>query len=364
LKKQNLTGKEIKNEMRVIALLAFVALFALVFTQKAQPKGFNPKKYASCMASKLGIDANKAISCVVKCKKDAQCYPSCLGIDAEKALVAAVACALSASKKSGKTAGVPKKPTKMRFDPKKFALCLAGKLGIDADKALGCAVSCKTNVKCYPGCLGVDAEKVIYAAVECALATKKAVAKKVVKAVKVAKKHMFKIDPKKFAVCIAGKLGIDADKALGCAVSCKTNINCYPSCLGVDAQKVILAAIECVVADKAFKHQKPKSKGTKKPTKLKGFDPKKFAVCLAGKLGIDANKALSCAVSCKTNVKCYPGCLGVDAKKALVAAVECAFEQKKASGSKRLSQGQEKQLLSVLKSIVKRIVKEQKPVRQ
>jgi len=79
-----------------------------------------------------------------------------------------------------------------------------------------------------------------------------------------------KFDPKNFAKCVADKLGINVEKAVSCAFSCKTDINCYPSCLGItDKEKVIEAAIECLLAGKGLKLVKkgPKKliKGSKKP---------------------------------------------------------------------------------------------------
>jgi hypothetical protein len=74
-----------------------------------------------------------------------------------------------------------------------------------------------------------------------------------------------KFDPKNFAKCVADKLGINVEKAVSCALSCKTDINCYPSCLGItDKEKVIEAAIECLLAGKGIK---PVKKGPKKPIK-------------------------------------------------------------------------------------------------
>jgi hypothetical protein len=74
-----------------------------------------------------------------------------------------------------------------------------------------------------------------------------------------------KFDPKNFAKCVADKLGINVEKAVSCALSCKTDLKCYPSCLGItDKEKVIEAAVECLLAGKGLKAVK---KGTKKPIK-------------------------------------------------------------------------------------------------
>jgi hypothetical protein len=60
-----------------------------------------------------------------------------------------------------------------------------------------------------------------------------------------------KFDPKVFAKCLADKLGVTLDKAVGCALDCKLDFKCYPKCLGIDdKKKVIVAAIECALASK------------------------------------------------------------------------------------------------------------------
>jgi hypothetical protein len=101
-----------KNTMRVILLVALLAVFAFAVGKTAEQKPkklsqFDPKVFAKCLADKLGITLDKAVGCALSCKLDLDCYPTCLGVaDKKKVIVAAVECALSSKKSSeNKTLG-------------------------------------------------------------------------------------------------------------------------------------------------------------------------------------------------------------------------------------------------------------------